>query len=83
MSELRVFENTQFGQVRIIEEDGKPLFCGSDVAKALGYNEPHKAVARHAKGGMKRPILTDDDSRIEVLDCFFSIQCLCRPFFAV
>ena len=43
----------------MIDENGKPLFCGSDVAKALGYNEPHKAVMRHAKGGMKRPIPTN------------------------
>lgn len=59
MNDLSVFENAEFGKVRVIEENGKPLFCGSDVAKALGYNEPHKAVARHAKGGMKRPILTN------------------------
>lgn len=59
MNELKVFENAQFGRVRVIDENGKPLFCGSDVAKALGYNEPHKAVMRHAKGGMKRPIPTN------------------------
>ena len=35
------------------------MFCGSDVARALGYNEPHKAVARHCKGGMKRPTPTN------------------------
>ena len=56
---MKTFENAQFGQVRVIDENGKPLFCGSDVAKALGYSEPHKAVMRHAKGGMKRPIPTN------------------------
>lgn len=55
----QIFANEQFGSVRIIEEDGKVLFCGSDVARALGYNEPHKAVVRHCKGGMKRPVLTN------------------------
>ncbi|MDE5978207.1 MAG: phage antirepressor KilAC domain-containing protein, partial [Turicibacter sp.] len=34
-------------------------FVGSDIAKALGYSEPHKAVTRHTKGGMKRTILTN------------------------
>ena len=63
MNELKVFENAQFGQVRVIDENGKPLFCGSDVAKALGYSEPHKAVMRHAKGGMKRPIPTNGGTR--------------------
>ena len=59
MSELMIFNNPEFGEIRTIEEDGKVLFCGSDVAKALGYNEPHKAIARHCKGGIKRPILTN------------------------
>lgn len=59
MNELQIFNNPEFGEIRTIEEDGRVLFCGSDVAKALGYNEPHKAVARHCKGGMKRPILTN------------------------
>lgn len=59
MNNLQVFSNPAFGDIRTLEENGEVLFCGSDVAKALGYNEPHKAVARHCKGGMKRPILTD------------------------
>lgn len=59
MNELMIFNSQEFGDIRTIEEDGKVLFCGSDVARALGYNEPHKAVARHCKGGMKRPILTN------------------------
>ena len=33
MNELKTFENAQFGQVRVIDENGKPLFCGSDVAR--------------------------------------------------
>lgn len=58
MNELQIFENDQFGQVRIIEENGKPLFCGSDVAKALGYMRPADALAQHCKGSVKRRLLT-------------------------
>lgn len=58
MNKLKFFENTEFGSVRTLEENGKILFCGSDVAKALGYKEPHKAISRHCKVGMKRPIPT-------------------------
>lgn len=36
MNELQIFKNEDFGEVRTIEENGKVLFCGSDVAKALG-----------------------------------------------
>lgn len=58
MNELMIFNNPEFGEVRTLEEDGEVLFCGSDVARSLGYGEPHKAISRHCKGGMKRPILT-------------------------
>lgn len=44
--------------IRVVGEGKKILFVASDVAKALGYKEPHKAVSRHCKGGMKRPVLT-------------------------
>ena len=35
---MEIFRNSEFGSIRVIEEDGKYLFCGSDVAKALGYS---------------------------------------------
>ena len=56
---MTLYTNAEFGDVRTIQDGDKILFCGSDVARALGYTEPHKAVARHCKGGMKRPILTN------------------------
>lgn len=57
--EISVFENKDFGEIRTIELDGKIMFCGSDIAKALGYSEPHKAVTRHCKtdGGMFYPVI--------------------------
>lgn len=59
MNEIKIFENAEFGSVRTIEENGKVMFCGKDVAKALGYKESHKAISRHCKGGMKRPTPTN------------------------
>ena len=49
-----IFNNPEFGEVRTLEEDGKALFCGSDVAKALGYSRPKDAISAHAKGAVKR-----------------------------
>ena len=57
--QLQVFNHEQFGDVRIIEEDGRVLFCGSDVAKALGYANPRRAVREHTRGGTKRSIPTN------------------------
>lgn len=54
MNELMIFTNPEFGEIRTIEEDGKVLFCGSDVAKSLGYKNPTKAIADHCKGIVER-----------------------------
>lgn len=56
MNSLQIFNNTEFGDVRTTEINGQIYFVGSDVAKALGYGEPHKAISRHCKGGTKHPI---------------------------
>lgn len=51
---LHVFKSKAFGQLRTIKEDGKILFCASDVAKALGYSNPRDAISRHCRGVVKR-----------------------------
>lgn len=59
MSELQIFENRDFGQVRTIEIDGKPYFVAGDIANALGYANPRKAIQDHCKGVTKRDTLTN------------------------
>lgn len=65
MNELKIFENRKFGEVRTIEEDGIVLFCGSDVAKALGYTNPRKAVSDHCRGVTKRYIGVQTGTRAD------------------
>ena len=54
MNELMIFSNPEFGRVRTLEENGTVLFCGTDVARALGYSNPRDAVSRHCRGVVKR-----------------------------
>lgn len=54
MNDIQIFNNPDFGEVRTVEENGVVLFCGSDVAKALGYTNPSKALSDHCKGVTKR-----------------------------
>lgn len=54
MNELQIFKNPEFGEVRTLEENGEVLFCGSDVAKSLGYTNPSKALSDHCRGVTKR-----------------------------
>lgn len=51
MNEIQIFSNPQFGEIRTaIGENGEPMFCLVDVAKALGYSRPADAVSTHCKG---------------------------------
>ena len=52
---LEIFKSEEFGEIRVLEQNGEPWFVGKDVAKTLDYKEPHKAVVKH----------TDEDDRIK------------------
>ena len=44
-TELKVFSHEKFGEIRAMtDENGETLFVGNDVARALGYVNPRKAL---------------------------------------
>ncbi len=47
MSDIRIFNNEEFGNVRTVTIDNEPWFVGKDVAEALGYSNINKAVSMH------------------------------------
>lgn len=55
-NKLEIFNNTEFGGVRIIQEGDKYLFCGLDVAAALGYAKPRNAITSHCRYALKRGV---------------------------
>jgi prophage antirepressor-like protein len=56
MNNMEIFRNKEFGSVRVLKDGDKYLFCGSDVAKALGYARPNDALSRHCRYTAKRSI---------------------------
>lgn len=66
-STLQVFTNSQFGQIRTITEHGVTIFCAKDIATALGYENPTKAVRDHCRqdGGPKRYPIVDSLGRTQ------------------
>lgn len=60
MNEITIFNNPEFGSVRMIEMNGEPYFVGKDVAEILGYSDTNKAVAMHVDNEDK--ILNDKSS---------------------
>jgi anti-repressor protein len=53
-NELKGFTNEDFGTIRTIMIDDIPYFVGKDVADALGYSNPRKALIDHI----------DDDDKV-------------------
>lgn len=49
-SSIIPFENEEFGTIRTVEQDGKVMFCGKDVATALGYKDTTNALKQHCRG---------------------------------
>ena len=46
--ETQIFKHEQFGQIRtMLDEQGEPLFVGSDIARELGYSDPQKSLKMH------------------------------------
>ena len=43
----QIFKNEEFGQIRTCMVDGETYFVGKDVASALGYVNPNKAMIDH------------------------------------
>lgn len=46
----------QFGTIRTIEGTPQQLWCGIDVAKALGYSNTRDAVSKHCRCVVKRDV---------------------------
>ena len=51
---VELFNNREFGDLRIMDEGGRTMFCAKDIACALGYSNSRKAIADHCKGVTKR-----------------------------
>ena len=59
MKELKVFQNSEFGELGILLIDGKEYFPATQCAEILGYVKPRNAISRHCKGALKQGVLTE------------------------
>ena len=59
MTDIQIFNNPDFGDIRTVEIDGEAWFVGKDVAEALGYEKPSDAVRKH---------VDDDDKGISKME---------------
>lgn len=59
MNDIQIFKNEQFGEIRWVKYNNKDYAVAGDVAKALGYAIPSKAVNTHCKGVSKMEVPTN------------------------
>lgn len=64
MSELKAFNNEQFGEIRTIDRDGQPWFVAADVCRALEIANSRDAVSR----------LDDDEKGVVSTDTLGGMQ---------
>lgn len=57
MPEMQVFENSDFGNLSVIYENGKVYFPATECAKMLGYTNPYDAILRHCRALVKRDVI--------------------------
>lgn len=47
MSNIKIFENPEFGTIRTVEINKESWFVGKDVAEVLGYENQNRDILRH------------------------------------
>lgn len=59
MDNLQIFKNSEFGEIRTVTVNDEPMFCLTDICKALELTQPSKVKERlNEKGVRSIPTLT-------------------------
>ena len=58
---VKIFNNAEFGEIRVMLIDDDPWFVGKDIAVALGYAKPENALAAHVDEQDKTTTLIQGD----------------------
>ena len=64
MNNLQIFNSDEFGEIRTVLNNETPMFCLSDVCKALGLSQPSKvnSIPTLTKGGMQNLLYIDESN---------------------
>ena len=74
MNELKIFENKEFGKVRMVLIDDTPYFVGKDVAEILGYKNPNEAIQDHVDNDDKFMRSTRGSEMLKLFSTVKNIQ---------
>ena len=60
MNDLMVFNNVEFGEIRVVNVNNEPYFIGKDVASALQYKNTRDALIKHVDDEDKADVVVYD-----------------------
>ena len=66
MEELKLFNNPEFGTIRVVTVECEPWLVGKDVATALGYSNTKDALSAHVDDEDKRVIQRSENTTLEI-----------------
>lgn len=64
-NEVKVFENEQFGQIRVENIDGEPIFCLNDICNAIDISNPRNVKERVDCDDVRLVDVTDNLGRLQ------------------
>lgn len=64
-TDIQIFQNEQFGQIRVVERDGEPWFVAKDVCQVFGDTNHNRSVGR---------VDADDKCTVSVVDALGRMQ---------
>lgn len=67
MNELKIFNNPEFGEIRVIEQDGEPWFVAADVCRALELEDTGRATSRLDEDELTRIKIVSGGQNREVI----------------
>lgn len=62
MNEVKIFANSEFGEIRTVTINNEVWFVGKDIAEALGYSNSRKALTDHVDDEDKNDGVTIRDA---------------------
>ena len=64
--DLKIFESSEFGNIRIAFINNKEMFCANDIAKSLGYSNISDTITRHCRSIVKYDTATNQGNSTEM-----------------
>lgn len=64
MNDLKVFSNSEFGELGVMVIDGKEYFPAKQCASILGYKDTTNAIKQHCKGVVKHHLPTNGGTQL-------------------